>query len=176
MQEPGSPRFGPPADTTDSGGMLDAIATATASAAARPPGTAVGLLLVGGLGAVVVLALALIATTVVRAPARRRAMPSSSLANRVLRDEHGLGEEELGRYFFLPTVREAWREVCEADGADAPWTHPLIGEALDRIAWTTWDPAAPIEHAQFASVYQSLRRIRLARCAAAYDRPLSGVG
>jgi hypothetical protein len=147
-----------------------------AAAVHSAPVTTVGLLLALGLVATTVLLASLIAVSVARPRRRPRELPSSGLASRVLHAEHGLGEEEFGRYFFLPTVREAWRQVCEADATGEGWTHPLIGDALDRIMWMSGGSAAPIEREQFAAVYGSLRRARLAGCAAAYERPLTEVG
>jgi hypothetical protein len=136
---------------------------------------AIGWLLpLAGWGFVVLFAVALAATAAIqracRGPRRR---PDRRLAAKVLHAEHGLGEDELGRYFFLPTADEAWREVCrvEAEDPEPIWSHPLIGEAVDRVAEPAGDARIRVEHARFAVVYQALRCARLAACTAGYAVP-----
>ena len=136
---------------------------------------AIGWLLpLAGWGFVILFAVLLAATAAIRLACRgARGRPDGRLAVKVLRAEHGLGEDEVGRYFFLPTAYEAWREVCrvQPDNPEPIWSHPLIGEAVDRVGVPAGDDRIRVEHDRFVAVYQTLRRERLAACTAGYAVP-----
>lgn len=107
------------------------------------------------------------ATVVVLAwPGRRTPQPPSFAPTRV-------DGADQGHFFFLPSTPTAWTEVCRnaetSDGTTpGPWSHPLIGEALDEAVPTIKDGKSRLTYDEFARVYEPRRQNRLEHCTTAY--------
>lgn len=111
--------------------------------------------------------LVVVATVVTLVRLARRPLPTSGL------DGPPVGRTDAGHFFFLPSTPTAWAEVCrnaEASGGTTPgpWSHPLIGEALEDAGPDMRDGKSVLTYVEFARVYETRRRARLEHCTAAY--------